>query len=65
MRTNHLATVMPALVPAIRKQDMDGRDKPGHDSGEMTGTLYAQILFRYSIKSFFCAVLRLSLRWSS
>jgi hypothetical protein len=33
----HLSTVMPGLVPGIhaflaeRKQDVDGRDKPGHD----------------------------------
>jgi hypothetical protein len=42
VRSNHLAAVMPALVAGIhvflrclRKQDVDGRDKPGHDSGEV------------------------------
>jgi hypothetical protein len=39
MRSNHISTVMPALVasihvflPAFSPQDVDGRDKPGHDS---------------------------------
>jgi hypothetical protein len=39
MRSKHLPSVMPALVPAIHvflaarhsKQDVDGRDKRGHD----------------------------------
>jgi hypothetical protein len=37
-RINHFSAVMPALVAGIhvflpeRKQDVDGRDKPGHDS---------------------------------
>jgi len=39
MRSNHLSTVMPALVAGIHvfllafsRKDVDGRDKPGHDS---------------------------------
>jgi len=39
MRWNHLSSVMPALVAGIhvflagfRPKDVDGRDKPGHDS---------------------------------
>src|SRR6266853_6392043 len=39
VRTNHLSAVMPALVagihafpPPFSKQNVDGRDKPGHDS---------------------------------
>ena len=39
MRWNHLSAVMPALVAGIhvfptdfRLKDVDGRDKPGHDS---------------------------------
>jgi hypothetical protein len=39
MKSNHLSCVMPALVAAIRvfladfqQKDLDGRDKPGHDS---------------------------------
>ncbi len=39
MKSNHLSTVMPALVagihvflPAFSKKGVDGRDKPGHDS---------------------------------
>jgi hypothetical protein len=42
MRSNHLSTVMSALVAGIHvflarlsKQDVDGRDKPGHDSGKV------------------------------
>jgi hypothetical protein len=42
MKSNHLSTVMPALVagihvflPGVSKQGVDGRDEPGHDSGEM------------------------------
>ena len=42
MKSNHLATVMPALVAGIHvflsgfgKQGVDGRDKPGHDSQEV------------------------------
>jgi hypothetical protein len=42
MKSNHLSTVMPALVagmtfflPRVSKQGVDGRDDPGHDSGEM------------------------------
>ncbi len=36
----NLSTVMPSLVPGIHvfrafKQDVDGRDKPGHDDGEI------------------------------
>ena len=35
-----LSTVMPGLVPGIhdfatKKQDVDGRDKPGHDDVEI------------------------------
>jgi hypothetical protein len=39
MRPNHFSTVMPALVAGIHvflaagEKDVDGRDKPGHDSG--------------------------------
>jgi D-alanyl-D-alanine dipeptidase len=39
MRSNHLSGVMPALVAGIhvflaksQPKDVDGRDKPGHDS---------------------------------
>jgi len=39
MKSNHVAAVMPALVAGIHaflegfsKKDVDGRDKPGHDS---------------------------------
>ncbi len=39
MRSNHLSRVMPALVAGIhvfltgfQRKDVDGRDKPGHDS---------------------------------
>jgi hypothetical protein len=38
METSSLSTVMPALVAGIHvflallKQDVDGRDKPGHDA---------------------------------
>jgi hypothetical protein len=42
MKSNHLSSVMPALVAGIHVflagfplRDVDGRDKPGHDS---TGT---------------------------
>jgi hypothetical protein len=48
MRSNHLSCVMPvpgldpgivaaihAFLAAPGKQDVDGRDKPGHDSGEV------------------------------
>jgi len=42
MRSSHPFTVMPALVAGIHaflssisKQGVDGRDEPGHDSGEM------------------------------
>ena len=42
MRCNHVSFVMPALVAGIHvflaefsQQGVDGRDKPGHDSGEM------------------------------
>src|SRR6266436_7543893 len=45
MRSNHLASVMPALVAGIHvflrgvsKKGVDGRDKPGHDS-EMNGSI--------------------------
>ena len=41
MRSKHRSTVMPALVagihvfsPRFSEQDVDGRDKPGHDCGE-------------------------------
>jgi hypothetical protein len=37
MRSNHLSTVMPALV-AGSKQSVDGRDKPGHDSEKNDST---------------------------
>jgi hypothetical protein len=40
MRSNHLSAVMPALVAGIYvflagsgQKGVDGRDKPGHDSG--------------------------------
>jgi hypothetical protein len=45
MKSNHLTTVMPvpgldpgivagihAFLPGFSKKDVDGRDKPGHDS---------------------------------
>jgi len=39
MRSNYLSNVMPALVAGIHvfleglsREDVDGRDKPGHDS---------------------------------
>ena len=45
MKSNHLATVMPVpgldpgivagihvFLPGFSKKDVDGRDKPGHDS---------------------------------
>jgi hypothetical protein len=42
MWSNHPSTVMPALVAGIyvfllrfSEQGVDGRDKPGHDSGEV------------------------------
>src|SRR5258708_7008347 len=42
LRSGHLSAVMPALVAGIHvflatlsKQDVDGRDKPGHDSGKV------------------------------
>jgi hypothetical protein len=42
MWSNHPSIVMPALVAGIHvfflsfsEQDVDGRDKPGHDSGEV------------------------------
>jgi len=42
MRTKDLTSVMPALVAGIhvflaaaQQQDVDGRDKPGHDFGVM------------------------------
>jgi hypothetical protein len=42
MKSNHLSTVMPTLVagmtfflPRVSKQGVDGRDEPGHGSGEM------------------------------
>jgi hypothetical protein len=41
VRSNHLSTVMPARVAGIHvflpcsKRDVDGRDKPGHDSREV------------------------------
>jgi hypothetical protein len=42
VKSNHLSSVMPALVAGIHvflqhlsKQDVDGRDKPGHDSGKV------------------------------
>jgi hypothetical protein len=45
MRSNHLSTVMPALVAGIhlflarlQPKDVDGRDKPGHDA-EMHGSI--------------------------
>ncbi len=41
-RSNHLSSVMPLLVVGIHvflqylsKKDMDGRDKPGYDSGKV------------------------------
>jgi hypothetical protein len=39
--TTHLCAVMPALVAGIhaflagQQEDVDGRDKPGHDSGQI------------------------------
>jgi len=40
MQANHLSSVMPALVAGIhvflagfQLKDVDGRDKPSHDSG--------------------------------
>jgi hypothetical protein len=39
VKSNQLSTVMPALVAGIygfsllSQQDVDGRDKPGHDCG--------------------------------
>jgi hypothetical protein len=42
MWSNHLSTIMPALVAgthvfllSFSEQDVGGRDKPGHDSGEV------------------------------
>jgi hypothetical protein len=42
----NLSAVMPGLVPGIhvflcRGEDVDGRDKPGHDQGEEGGVSYA------------------------
>jgi hypothetical protein len=45
MRSNHLSSVMPALVADIQvflrtfsKKDLDGRNEPGHDRGVWSTT---------------------------
>jgi hypothetical protein len=51
MRSNHLSSVMPALVAeprsflhAFSKKDLDGRDEPGRDRGvrfdDLTHSIY-------------------------
>jgi hypothetical protein len=55
-----MLNVMPGLVPCIHvflslKQDVDGRDKPGHDKNKTRGVGFRQAFpFRTHIAGIFC-----------